>query len=242
MRTAFLLLVLANLGFFAWWRYGAQPAVLTDPAPLSREVRPDRLRILSEAELARALPKPKPGPVQAAPTPPAPEPARPTVPVPALACIEWGSFTLADAPRAEKVLVPLNLGTRLSARQVEETANWWVFMPPQGNRAGAIRKANELRNLGITEFYIVTEAGPLRWSISLGIFRNEDAAQEHLAALRRLGVRTGRVGPRTLQVPKTWLRIDAADAALAARMKEIAIAFPGSELRDCAQPPGPPSP
>ena len=33
MRAAFLILLLANVGFFAWWRYGA-PSEAADPAPL----------------------------------------------------------------------------------------------------------------------------------------------------------------------------------------------------------------
>ena len=50
------------------------------------------------------------------------------------ACIEWGSFTLADAARAELALEPLALGARLAQRRTEEQAAWWVFIPSQGSR------------------------------------------------------------------------------------------------------------
>ena len=230
MRLLFLLLVLINVGFFAWVRYLAEPTWTSDPAPLARQVDPGKLRIVSGAELARgATPKPRAAPAPA----PVPAPDKVTVPPAILACIQWGSFTLADAARAEKVLEPLELGARLSRRQVEESADWWVFMPPQGSRLGAQRKAQELRDLGISEFFILQEPGPYRWALSLGVFGTGEAARDHLAALRGRGVRTARVGRRELKVTKIWLQIERLDAVLNARLREIALAFPGSELRDC---------
>jgi len=154
----------------------------------------------------------------------------------ATACLEWGSFTLADAPRMEKALEPLGLGERLAQRRTEETAGWWVFIPPQGSRQAALKKAAELKALGVEEFFVLAEEGQFRWALSLGIFRNEDAAQARLAALRGQGVRSARVGPRELVVPKIWLQVKAVDAATEARLKEIAGQIEGSELRGC--PPG----
>lgn len=226
MRVLFLLLVLVNVGFFAWARYLAEPTWTSDPSPLTRQVDPEKLRIVSGAELARAsTPTPKPKPAAA--------PDKVTVPPAILACVQWGSFTLADAARADKMLAPLDLGARLSRRQVEETASWWVFMPPQGSRAAAQRKAQELMDLGVTEFFVVQEAGPYRWALSLGVFGAEEAAREQLAALRTRGVRTARIGQRDLKVAKVWLQIERVDAVLNSRLKEIALAIPGSELRDC---------
>jgi hypothetical protein len=69
--------------------------------------------------------------------------------------------------------------------------------------------------------------------VSLGVFRNEDAAQARLAALRTQGVRTARVGPRELLVPKIWLQVKGVDAPLEARLKEIAGQIEGSELKAC---------
>lgn len=224
MRVLFLLLVLVNVAFFAWVRYLAEPTWTSDPSPLARQVDPEKLRIVSPAELERAA-KPKPKP--------APAPQKATVPPAILACVQWGSFALADAARAEKVLAPLELGTRVSRRQVEESASWWVFMPPQGSRAGAQKKADELKELGISDFFIIQETGPYRWALSLGVFGTEEPAREHLAALRTRGVRTARIGQRDLKVTKIWLQIERVDAVLNGRLKEMALAFPGSELRDC---------
>jgi hypothetical protein len=215
MRALFLLLVAANLAFFAWWR----SATPTDaPAPVSRAIEPEKLRIVPPSQLpVAAVVEKKPAPAVQAPT-----------------CLEWGSFTLADAPKAEKALEPLALGSRLAQRRSEETAGWWVFMPPQGNRQLALRKAAELKKLGVDEYFIVQEEGEHRWALSLGIFRTEEGAQARLAALQAQGVRTARVGPRDLVVPKVWLQVKGVDAPLEARLREIARQVEGTELRGCS--------
>ena len=215
MRTIFLLLLLANLAFFAWARYLAQPDAGSDPQPLGRQIDPQKLPIIPAAA-ARG-------------TPAAATPASPA----AAACVEWGSFTLTDLPAARKLLEPLALGARLSERQVEETANWWVYIPPQGDRQGAQRKGAELKALGVDDFFVMQDAGNYQWSISLGVFRSEAAAQARIADLKAKGVRSAQVGARVSQVPKVWLRVRDADPALRARLHEVARAINGSELRDC---------
>ena len=224
MRVAFLVLLLANLALYTWLRYGTSEA---EPVPLSRQIAPDKLKVVAPAGLP---------PVSAVTKPPTPAPApaaAPASPVTSVACIEWGSFTIADASRAEQALEPLALGPRLAQRRTEEQAGWWVFIPPQGNRQSALRKAAELKQLGVEEYFIVQEEGPLRWALSLGVFRTEESAQARLAALRGQGVRTARVGARDTTVPKVWLQVKGVDAPLQARLKEIARQVEGSELRDC---------
>ena len=213
MRTLFLLLLFANVAFFAWARYVAPPESAADPAPLSRQLEPEKLRIIA----ARDLPPP---------TPPKP----PVVPT---KCLEWGSFTLADAPSAEQRLEPLALGARLAQRRTEETAGWWVFIAPQANRPAALKKAAELKALGIEDYFIVQEEGANRWALSLGVFRSEDSAQARLAALRQQGVRSAQVGARETLVPKIWLQVKSVDAPLEAKLKEIALQIDGSELQTC---------
>lgn len=228
MRTAFLILVLANLGFFAWWRYGTPPDAAADPAPLARQIDPEKLKIIA--------PKDLPPPAAAKPVAVAP-PQPPAPPPEALKCMEWGSFTLADAPRAEKALEPLALGARLAQRRTEETAGWWVFIPPQTRtanaRQAALRKAAELRALGVEDYFIVQEEGQHRWALSLGVFRTEDAARARLAALRTQGVRSAQVGARETVVPKVWLQVKGVDPALETKLKELTVQIESTELRSC---------
>lgn len=224
MRAAFLFLLLANVGFFAWWRYGSPPDASADPAPLARQIEPEKLKIVAPKD----LPPPSPAkPVAVAPPPP---------PV-ALKCLEWGSFTLTDAPRAEKTLEPLALGSRLAQRRTEETAGWWVFIPPQARapngRQAALRKAGELRALGVEDYFIVQEEGQHRWALSLGVFRTEDAARARLEVLRSQGVRSALVGARETVVPKVWLQVKGVDPALESKLKELTVQVESTELRTC---------
>jgi hypothetical protein len=224
VRLAFLLLLAANVGVFAWMRYlsPADPGI--DARPMTREIEPQKLRIVGERELAR-----KPAP----PDGPKPAPAAPRAPA-AIACLEWGSFSPADASRAAKDLDALNLGARLAQYRGEETAGWWVHMPPQGNRANALKKAAELRKLGVQDFFVVQDAGAAQWALSLGVFTTEAAAMAHLAALQDKGVKSAVISPRETRVPKVWFQVREVDAALQARLAELAKAFEGATLHDCA--------
>jgi hypothetical protein len=222
MRLLFLLLLAANLALFAWWAYYAPSDATADPEPLRRQLSPEKIRLLEGKELkALAAAKPKPPPAASA------------VPAAAGACIEWGGFAVAEAPKAEQALAPLALGARLSQRRSEETAGWWVFIPPQGNRAGAQKKTAELKALGIEEFFILQDEGKMRWAVSLGVFSSEDAARKHLEVLRAKGVRSAQSGERDTQVAKIWLQLRGADAGQQAKLRESAQGFPGTEIRDC---------
>jgi hypothetical protein len=212
MRTLFLVLVLANLTLFAWMRYFA-PSEATAEVMLARQHEPEKLKIVPPGQDTRA--------------------ATPR-PVALTGCLEWGSFTLADFPRAEKALEPLALGTRLGHRRIEETANYWVFIPPQGSRQGALKKAAELKARGVEDYFIVGDESDSRWALSLGVFRTPEAAQARLAALREQGVRSAIVGSRETVVPKLWMQVRGIDAALEAKLKEIAREIDGTELRACS--------
>lgn len=217
-RTVFLLLVAANAGLFAWTYALAPPDAGLDPRPLANQIDPGQLRILSPQELA-AAPPPKPAPS---------------------ACVEWGTFTLAVAPRAEQALEPLALGPRLSSRRGEETAHWWVFLPPsKDGKAGAQKAVNELKSAGLDDYHVMQEEGKMRWAVSLGVFGTEAAAKGRLDAVREKGVRGAQAGPRETVVTKVSLQVKEADAATRAKLTEIAQQFPGSELRECPAPGAP---
>jgi len=217
MRAFFLLLVAANLAFFAWSRHYS-PAAASAEGVVARRSEPEKLKIVPPAELRAA----SLGCLEWGAFTPAD-----------FGCFEWGSFTLTDSKQAEKALEPLALGERLAQRRTEEAAHWWVFIPPLANRQAALRKAGELKALGVTDYFIVGEEGDTPWALSLGVFRTEDAAQARLAALRSQGVRSAIVGSRDTLVPKVWLQVKGVDAATESRLKEIARQIDGSELKTC---------
>jgi len=223
MRIAFLLLVAANLALYAWFQHYSPVESATDAEPARRQMSPEKIRLLEGKELtglASAKPKPAPAPASAPSTP-------------ATSCLEWGGFAIAEAPKAEQALAPLALGPRLSQRRSEETAGWWVFIPPQANRAAALKKTAELKALGIDDYFILQDEGKMRWAVSLGVFSSEDAARSRLEALRGKGVRSAQTGERDAQVSKVWFQLRAPEPALQAKLRETAQGFPGTEVRDC---------
>nr|MBP9655454.1 SPOR domain-containing protein [Rhodocyclaceae bacterium] len=76
-----------------------------------------------------------------------------------------------------------------------ESSGWWVYIPALPGKAEAEKKAGELRNLGVSDLFIVQE-GTSRHAISLGIFSSEKGSSERLAELKAKGVRSAVIGPR----------------------------------------------
>jgi hypothetical protein len=208
MRALFLALVLANLALAAFallW-----PAANEEPQLLARQLNADQIRIIP-------------------PRAPAPPPPRKAT------CVDWGNFSAAELALARRALEPLQLGERISTYDVPVIANWWVFIAPLKNKAEVDRKLAELDELGVTEYYAVDTPGPMRFAISLGIFRTEEAANGYLEVLRQKGVRSAQVGNREHRLTLTALRVRDPDARVSARLAELHTQFPGSELKalDC---------
>lgn len=220
MRTVFFLLLLANVGFFAW-TYLAERRALDEAELVDQQVNEQAIRVLSAAQVAALVAD---GAKSARKTPP-----KPTV----AACLELGSFSSNEVSRVQAALEPLALGSRLLQRREQEIASYWVYVPPQRSRQAANQKAAELRKLGIEDFFVVQEDPKFRYAISLGIFKTEEAARARLDALRPKGVRTARVGPRETSVQRTYFAVREVPEALASRLNELRRDFPGSELKPC---------
>src|SRR5690606_35581749 len=112
------------------------------------------------------MPPAQPAPVM--PAGPAPTAAVTAVPV----CIEVASFSQDEARRFAAQLG--SLGARAETRSLPAPLSHMVYLPPQPDRAGAERKAAELRALGIDDFFIIQDNSDLRWAISLGVFKTEE--------------------------------------------------------------------
>lgn len=156
-------------------------------------------------------------------------PARPVV----LVCAEIGNFNAAEAKRFSAQLAPLSLGPKVTQRQVQEVATHMVYIPPQGDKEAAEKKAGELRRLGVEDFFIIQDNSPLRWGISLGVFKMEEAARAHLANLNQKGVRTARIGQRSVSTNLVAFRLRNLDAESRDALQKIRAGFARQEMRNC---------
>jgi hypothetical protein len=150
------------------------------------------------------------------------------------ACTEIGNFNVADAKRFEAQLTALSLGDKLSRRDIKEQSSHMVWIPPQGGKEGADKKAGELRNFGVSDFYVIQESSPQRWGISLGVFKTEEAARAYLATLSQKGVRSARLTEHKMAVTKTAFQLRQFDAGAKDILDRVkAAGFPTQETRDC---------
>ena len=208
MRWLFFFLLLVNFAL-AGYGYIQHTRPNPDAKIIDFQMNADKIRIVSE-------------PVS---------PVAPSAAGERTACLEWGNFDDLELKRVSRALASMELGERITVRKREVTANWWVFMPPQGSRARMDRKADELVDLGITDFVKIPEAGRWRYAISLGAFQKEKGARAYLAELRRKGIRTGEIGRREQRMPQTTLVIRAPSRAESRQLVELARRFPGSDMR-----------
>jgi hypothetical protein len=187
-----------------------------EPARMKNQLNTDKLALVAAARASAAAPE-------------VPKPAALT------ACIEVGSFAQAEAHRFEARLAPLELGDRQSRQNVvaTEVTGHIVYIPSQGSKEAAERKAGELKELGVDNYFIIYDNSPMKWGISLGVFKSEAAAQTMLAALSKQGVHSARIGPRGPQVNKLAFQFRGIDAATKSKIEDIAGSFPALETRHC---------
>jgi hypothetical protein len=207
MKALFSVLLIANLLLVGYALLGPAPGAGGGPAPAA-QLNAEQIQII---------------------------PPRPAAPARPAACIQWSGFAEADLDAVRRALA----GAALTQRAVEITvpvmAGWWVYIPPLPDQAAIDRQVRELQAAGITDYYVVDADGPLRNAISLGIFKTEESARTQLLAMQGKGLRTARAAPREQRITHTAMLVREPDAQVSARLAELALRFPGSELRaiDC---------
>ncbi|KAI5913104.1 SPOR domain-containing protein [Azoarcus sp. PA01] len=151
-------------------------------------------------------------------------------PVETLACVAYRGLgaSQAGALTAEAQAVA---GLQIERVPTSAPSTWWVRIPPESGRDGAERKVAELRELGIRDYFIVHETGPNQFAVSLGIFKSEAKAQQHLAFLRTKRVRGAAVTPRNPAVYRIEIR--GPSAALATFDKSRGAAQAGAAKTGC---------
>lgn len=245
MRTLFWILLLGNVILFAvmqrggsgWGEqvYQAQPALHEEKIRLIDATQSTPVKTLPDsapalAPVATLVPMAASAPV-ANPAPvdnPAPEVIKQNT----MVCLEWGDFSGADLKRATEILSALQLGDKLSQRQIEYGKGYWVYIPPLKGKAVVNQKISQLKARGVNEYFIVWDAGAFQYAISLGVFKTQDAAQNHLSKLNVKGVRSAKVGERASKLKTTVFMLNNVDASIESKLTATMPDFPGSELKN----------
>lgn len=237
LKFAFWALLAANVVCLAATQ-GLLGSVASDdhePARLKNQIGAGKLVMLSSGQLQAAQSAATVA-TTPAPAPDAPAPAAVPKPAVALVCTEVSNVRPADAIRFDARVAKLDLGTRQTRREIPSTdfSSYIVFIPPQGSKEAADRKAAELKALDVTNFFIMNADSPMKWAISLGVFKSEAAAQTELATLNKQGVHSAKVAGRSsAAATRITYQFRGIDAATSARIEKIADAFPDLETRAC---------
>jgi len=250
LRLAFWSLLFLNAALFAYAQglLGTSKSTEHEPARLKRQFNTAKMTLITreQADAAAKAAAPPGGDAatdaaSAAASAPATVAANAVTPVaapapaPAFACTEIGPLDAADARRFEARLAALDLGDRQSRQtvQAQDVTSWIVHIPSQGSKEAADKKAAELRDLGVDNFYIMQGDSPLKYAISLGVFKTESGAQALLAQLGKQGVHTARIAPRGPQTIHYVYRVRGLDAATRKRIEGYTERYDGAEVKSC---------
>lgn len=242
LKFAFAVLLLVNLLLAALQSGMLEPLVPSghEPQRLKSQINAERIRLLTPA-----TPATQPNPVAAgaaigtatATAPPtAPNAATATSATPdqqAQSCVEVGNLTLAQAKQFESQLAAIPLAQKPVRRELREESSHMVWLAPQGGRAGADRRAAELRTIGINDFFVLQDNPEQRYGISLGVFKTEEAARAQLARLTQQGVRGASMIDYKMPLTRVAFELRGLDAKARQALDRQRAKLARHELRDC---------
>lgn len=105
------------------------------------------------------------------------------------ACYEWSGFNMARVSDAANAAQQLNIKTQTNMTSTgQENIRYWIYKPPLATPEAAQAKAEELRKLGVEDFFIVQDDPKWRNAISFGVFRDEKLADKLMVDLKSKGV------------------------------------------------------
>lgn len=216
LRRIALLLLLANLLFFAWsqgWLTGVtglRPHPDREPERLARQVRPETVVVLPPAPASA----PAARPVGAA--------ASATV-ADAPVCLEAGPFATGASVSAMATLrgvqPPLPPGSWVEVT-IERPGAWLVVLAKPATRDALAKRDEELKRARVA-YEVLSTPEEHAGSLSLGRFNDREAAERALAQFGQRGIRPAKLVE--LQAASTihMLRAERADKAVAAQLTAL---------------------
>jgi hypothetical protein len=220
LRALVVLLLFANLAFFAWTQgwltglTGISPEGDRDPERLKRQLRPEVIRVLPPDAVPASAPTEQNTGIAGSAT---------------TACLESGPYSATELPAAEGVLkAALPAGTSWAVQTQDRPGVWLVYMGKYANREALDKKVAELKAFGVQP-EPVRSSPELEPGLSLGRYENRTQADERLAELGRRGVRTARVVNIAPPAQTHSLRFAQADSGLQQTLGSLKDRLPGEK-------------
>jgi hypothetical protein len=194
LRALFLVLLLANILFFAWTRWVAPaPDVGGHPTPSSQGSR--AIHLLREAAVGQTEPSATPASGAA------------MAPGEAATCVSGGPYPDRDsAGKAAARLHGLGFTSRLRPSRDQVWVGQWVRIENFATPADAENALAALRAAGIADAYLLADEPPGS-VVSLGVF-SDAARTAQVVAIARQGGFTPKVDDRYRTEDVFWLDVD----------------------------------
>jgi hypothetical protein len=135
-----------------------------------------------------------------------------SVPSTSLSCLE---FPPLETDKAQSVEASMKqIGITVELKPIENSANFLVYLAPSESAKEAQRKLAELKRLGVTDAFLMQD-GPLKFGISLGLFRAEEGAKALTQQLSAKGIRSAKISTgNALRNGKVTVRASGSEAQL----------------------------
>jgi len=146
-------------------------------------------------------------------------------------CVAYTGITARQAERVEHAARSAGGELAIERETLEAPSGWWVRLPPAESLQAAERRARELRAQGVSDLFIIREAGPNQFAISLGLFGTESRARQHLADLESRRVRGAEIAVRNPGVLR--IEVSGPSARVQSFVDHVANALPGIAGSDC---------
>lgn len=207
LRIGFFLLVLVNLGFFAWSQgYLGGSDDNREPQRLEQQLHADKLRIVRQA-------------------------AQPSAKAEEKACRVINGLTPANADVLQAAAVTAGIETRV--QPLAEPPLHLVTIGDLANKAAADKKIAELARLGIQEHNLVALDGG-RYEIVLARFPAEAAAREFLQGMTKRGIKSARVDAREPPALKVRIETRGAASTLLQQLPKLIAPYADATIGECA--------
>jgi hypothetical protein len=212
LRGLVVLLLLANALFFAWtrdWLAPYWPAPVRanrEPERSAAQLRPEIIQILSPKAAGAALQAAKAASIAAGQGD---------------VCLEIGPFDETQAGAAETALAQADLPPGAWARrEVQERAVWAVYVGRFESEQVLRTRAEDLRRAGI-EGEEIRRPPELAPGLVLGRHETREAAETMLPRWAERGARGAKVVQLSGSPKQVFLRVERADAELAAKLRSL---------------------
>lgn len=197
MRSVVIVLVLANLAYFAWGSWQASQAGYWLPQENTayQNMSGERLVLRAELEPEEVTPKPLD------------DLSVPGTLTDSRRCLRVGPFgNEAVVAQWQQRLLSHGVSSELRPEQNNEHNDYWVHIPPLPSTDGAMRLLRELQAQRIDSF-VITQ-GDLANGISLGLYSRREKAESVSRRLRGAGYKVA-VRPLPRLPAQWWLEMDA---------------------------------